>query len=102
MKTKTTSPRPVAVTPEQENIIRHFLVGAENLNIKLSAQLVTELYNLLGYKVAPNGARVNKNKELKAVFGQPFNPRDEFYDDWQEITDAEIKDQSKSSTSESP
>jgi hypothetical protein len=93
--------RPVRVNVDQEAVIREFIIGVEEWEVPINPPTMAHLLDLLGYKVAPNGARVWKSTEIKVKFGQPFDVEDMFYKDWQEITDAEIEDTPEPSSGES-
>jgi hypothetical protein len=51
---------------------------------------------MLGYKIAPNGARVHADAELKIRYGQPVDDafEDTYYADWAEMTANEVADNS--------
>lgn len=84
------TPRPVRVARNQESIIRHFIVACDDHQIPIKGGTLADLYQILGYQVAPNGARVAIGTEITMKYGQELNIKDEFYDDWQDITDAEV------------
>ena len=94
--------RPRKVNDDQEAVVREFIECVAEFAIPVSQPVMVELYDMLGYRVYPNGARVNKNKQVTHRFGESLNPEDEYYDDWQRMTDAEIEDTntSESGTSE--
>jgi len=101
-KSKKT-PRPVRVHRDQEAVIRQFIEGIHEFGLPVKGTTLHDLYDLLGYKLASNGARVNKAQEQTFKFGESYDPKDEYYDDWQEATDEEIaalETNAESSTSE--
>ena len=98
------------LTPEQEHPVRAFINDVEVLGLPISNKIIIELLDLLGYKVAPNGARVWKEIEIKIPYGGKCELEDQFMSDWNDIgmtfDDVEIEheaeDQPESSTSEPP
>lgn len=90
MRNTKTAARPCVLNRNQEAIVREFIVSVEDESIPVKGSTLSNLYDLLGYRVAPNGARINKNREDKFRLGETYDPEDEFYSDWQEITDEEI------------
>ena len=97
MSGKKIAKRPTQVNLDQEAVLRQLVAGAEAVDLVLPRDTMRWIYDMLGYKVAPNGARVNANKEITFKFGEPCTVEDEFYADWQDITDAEIADNSGAS-----
>lgn len=103
MRKNKVAPRPCLVDRDGEAAVRHFIMAIDEWSLPVKASTVLDLYDILGYKLAANGARINKNIEETFKFGQEYDPEDEFYDDWQEITDEEIaatEDSPESSASE--
>ncbi len=90
MKNTTKTPRPVRVNRDQEAVIRQFIEATQQYQIPLKGLTLVDLYDLLGYKLCPNGSRVNKMVEETFKFGENYAPVDEYYTDWQEATDEEI------------
>lgn len=84
--------RSPTVSKDQEAIIRQFVEGADLTKLHIPREFFTALMALLGYKIAPNGARVHANIELKMKYGTPMEDafEDTYYDDWAEITADEI------------
>jgi hypothetical protein len=82
-----------SVNWEQELVIRNFIVNSEAVNLQLPRGILPTLLGLIGYKLAPNGARVHNAVQLRHRYGTDMDKvyKDTFYEDWQEITDAEAK-----------
>jgi hypothetical protein len=90
------------VDRDGEAVIRHFIEAIDEWSLPLKGATLLDLYDILGYKIAGNGARINKLSEETFKFGTNYDPEDEFYADWQEITDeeiAEVEDTSEPSAS---
>ena len=85
-------PRKPSVTRDQEAVLRQFILGCETYDIYVSTEYMTSMLTMLGYKVAPNGARVHVDTEMKYAYGQPDVFEDVFEADGQEFTNEEIED----------
>ena len=89
-----------AVNKKQAAIIRQFLLGCEATGIIVPNKAA--LLVLLGYKEIAPGIRVSLGTEIKIPFGRRITDlyKDEYHDDWEAITKADIE--ANVSTSESP
>ena len=81
------------VTRDQETVIRNFIGGSEFTELTLPKGIMQKLLALLGYKIAPGGARVHADLTLSHKYGVDVDTvyKDTFYEDWQATADAEIE-----------
>ena len=82
--------RKPSVTRDQEAVLRQFITGCETYDIYISNEYMTSILTMLGYKVAPNGARVHVDEDMKYAYGNPDVFEDVFDADGQEFTNEEI------------
>lgn len=85
-------PRVASVSKDQEVCIRQFVEGADAVGLAIDSTYFIKLMEMLGYKIAPNGARVHADTPLEIQYGAPIKDawEDQYYIDWQETTDAEV------------
>ena len=84
--------RKPSATKDQEAIIRQFILGCDMYAIPILPEYYASLIGMLGYKFAPNGARVHEDVDLKYAFGTPDVFADTYDMDGVEFTNAEITD----------
>lgn len=71
------------LTVEQEIVVRTFISDAKRTELTFESVWIMDLYDRMGYKVAPNGALVHKSKLLSI----PYNTEAKNY--WEDVYDAD-------------
>lgn len=76
-----------SVSEDQEAIIRQFIAGCDKTGLQTP---LTNLLEMIGYKVLSTGARVHADLDTSRGFHETLAQfKDTFYEDWQELTDLE-------------
>jgi len=78
-------PRTSKLTEAQEVVVRTFLRSVKDVDLKMPNTWLMELYERMGYKVAPNGALVHMDLPLRLPYNTPAK------DYWEDVyeTDGE-------------
>jgi len=71
------------LTYDQEVVVRRFIKDSAEVDLTLPVRWLMPLYEAMGYRVAPNGARVLASIELKLPFGTRAD------DHWEDTFDAD-------------
>ena len=85
--------RSCKLTDNQQNAIFSFLGACELTELKLDRRVYTALVVMLGYTIAPNGARIHADISMQIPYGSVKTTtwEDTFYDDWQALVDTQVE-----------
>ena len=80
--------RQYKLTYDQELVIRNFIGGSEFVELTYPPKWLGLLYNMMGYKIAPNGARVHNDTVFVIQYGTPIDNlwEDTYEADWKDVT----------------
>jgi hypothetical protein len=97
---------------DHEMVVRNFLDDADLVGLPIDPSVRGNLLGWLGYQVAPNGAIISRNIEIKYKIGQDTTNlwTDTYTTDWEKRCEereattavADVDDTADSGTSESP